>query len=236
MLKVELHAHTADDPADRITHTAEQLIDHAAALGYGALAITLHDRQLDITRQASYARERGITLIPGVERTLGHVHVLLLNFPREAARLRTYDELARLKSRCNGLVVVPHPFYPIRSAMGSKMDGRLALIDAVEWNAMYTRELNFNRRASEWATARGKPVVGNTDLHRLAQMGSTWSIVDVEPGADADTICEAIRAGRVELHTSPLTWPTAVSLFLRMSLGGIRRPGRRRHDLDTGRT
>jgi predicted metal-dependent phosphoesterase TrpH len=222
MLKVELHAHTADDPSDRIPHTAEQLIDHAATLGYGALAITLHDRQLDITRHASYARERGITLIPGVERTFGRVHVLLLNFPREAARLRSYDELARLKRRCNGLVIVPHPFYPIRSAMGRQMDGQLDLIDAVEWNAMYTRELNFNRRASEWAAAHSKPLVGNTDLHRLAQMGFTWSTVDVDPGASADAICEAIRDGRVELHTSPLSWPTAASLFGRIALGSIR--------------
>ena len=44
------------------------------------------------------------------------------------------------------------------------------LIDAVEYNAMYTRAINFNRRVPEWARAHGKPVVGNTDLHRLAQL------------------------------------------------------------------
>ncbi len=48
MLKVELHSHTSDDPHDRIPYSAEQLIDRAAALGYDALAITLHDKQLDL--------------------------------------------------------------------------------------------------------------------------------------------------------------------------------------------
>jgi len=41
MLKVELHTHTADDPVDAIPHTTHQLIDHAAALGYDALMVTV---------------------------------------------------------------------------------------------------------------------------------------------------------------------------------------------------
>ena len=45
MVKVELHTHTADDPVDRIPYTSEQLIDRAAAHGYDALSITLHERQ-----------------------------------------------------------------------------------------------------------------------------------------------------------------------------------------------
>ena len=51
MLKVELHAHTDQDPVDRIPHSTEQLIERAAALGYGALAVTLHDRYFDPKRR-----------------------------------------------------------------------------------------------------------------------------------------------------------------------------------------
>jgi len=76
MLKVELHTHTADDPVDRIPHTTVELIDRAAALGYDALAITLHERQLDLQRFAPYAAELGLVLIPGVERTIEGRHVL----------------------------------------------------------------------------------------------------------------------------------------------------------------
>ncbi|HXI27402.1 MAG TPA: hypothetical protein VNG89_03245, partial [Vicinamibacterales bacterium] len=68
MLKVELHAHTADDPVDAIPHSTNDLIDRAAALGYDAVAVTLHDRQLDLGPWVSYAADRGIVLIPGVER------------------------------------------------------------------------------------------------------------------------------------------------------------------------
>jgi predicted metal-dependent phosphoesterase TrpH len=221
MIRVELHAHTSDDPADRIPHTTRDLIDHAASLGYGALAITLHDRQLDPAPHAEYARDRGITLIPGVERTFGRVHLLLINYPAEAASLRGLDDLAALRRRHRGLVVVPHPCYPIGSAMGiARLNAYRDLVDAVEWNAMYARGLNFNARAAQWARENGKPIVGNSDLHRLEQMGPTTSLVDVERGAGADAICDAIRAGRVTLQTSPLSWPRAVWLFARMTAGG----------------
>ncbi len=94
MLKVELHSHTADDPHDRIPYSAEQLIDRAAALSYDGLAVTLHDRQLDVARLAPYAAKRGIVLIPGIERTVAGKHVLLLNFTREAEDVRSFADLA----------------------------------------------------------------------------------------------------------------------------------------------
>src|SRR3954465_2135915 len=100
MLKVDLHTHTSDDPVDRIPYTTRALIDRAAALGFDALAITLHDHQLDLQPLRHYASERRLVLIPGVERTIEGKHVLLLNFPRAAtANVRTFDDLRRLKQR-----------------------------------------------------------------------------------------------------------------------------------------
>src|SRR5713101_1477890 len=112
MLKVDLHSHTADDPIDWIPHSSTELIDRAATLGYDALAITLHERQLDTRRLTAYAAERGIVLIPGIERTIQGRHVLLLNFRNGAEEVRTFEDLARLKRRLPGLVVAPHPFFP----------------------------------------------------------------------------------------------------------------------------
>ena len=91
MLKTELHAHTADDPIDRVPHSTIELIDRASALGYEALAITLHERQLDLQPFVAHAAERGVVLIPGVERTIEGRHVLLLNFRRGAEDVQTFD-------------------------------------------------------------------------------------------------------------------------------------------------
>lgn len=208
MLKVELHAHTSDDPQDRIAYSSKELIDRAAGLGYDALAITLHDRQLDIRHLIPYAADRQVVLIPGVERTVEGRHVLMLNFAEGTDGVRTFADIRLLKRQVPGLVVAPHPFFPHSSCLRAEMDRHADLFDAVEWNAMFTGLVNFNRRAQRWATRHGKPVVGNCDVHRLRQLGTTYSLVDAEP--DADAICAAIAAGRVELVARPLSpWDAA---------------------------
>ena len=219
MLKVELHTHTSDDPVDRIPHTVEELIDRAAVLEYQALAITLHDRQLDLRRYSACARERGIVLIPGIERTIEGRHVLLLNFRRGAADVHTFADLARLKQRTAGLVIAPHPFFPASVCLGGDIDRRPNLFDAVEYNAMFTSSVNFNRRAVRWATRHGKPLVGNCDVHRLHQLGTTYSLVDAEPHPDA--ICAAIAAGRVRVESRALTWPEVARTLGTMWLGDV---------------
>ena len=202
MLKVELHAHTSDDPDDYVPHGAEQLIDRLAELGYDALAITLHDKQWDVEPLRPYARARGLVLIPGVEREIDGKHILLINFPARAEQVRTFDEIGALKQDApSGLVVAPHPFYPLSSCLRGRMDRHADLVDAVEVNAIYSASVDFNRAAIRWALAHDKPIVGNGDVHRLGQLGSTYSLVDAEP--DPDAICAAIRAGRVRVETRP---------------------------------
>ena len=211
MIKVELHSHTADDPLDRIPYTTRDLIDRAAELGYGALAVTLHDRQLDVRPLETYAMERGIVLIPGIERTVEGRHVLLLNFERGAEDVETFEDLRRLKQQEPGLVIAPHPFFPAGMALRGCMNRYPDLFDAVECNAMYTSSLNFNRPAEGWARRHGKPMVGNGDVHRIEQLGTTYSLVDAAPNASA--ICGAVAAGRVKVVTQPLSWAAAARVM-----------------------
>lgn len=219
MLKVELHAHSADDPVDAIPHSTAQLIDRAAALGYQALAITLHDRQLDVRKYESFAAERGVTLIPGIERTIRGKHVLLLNFSRDCEDVRTFDDLAALRRREAGLVIAPHPFFPGSTCLRRAIDHYRGVFDAVEYNGMFTSTLNFNVGAVRWAHVHGKPMVGCGDIHRLRQLGSTYSLVDAEPNADA--ICTAIRAGRVQVQATPRSWASAIGIMADLKIAEV---------------
>ena len=220
MIKTELHAHTALDPIDYIPHSTRQLIDRAAALQYGALAVTLHNRYYDPAEDAAYARERGIVLIPGIERTIDGRHVLLLNYPAECANVTSFADVRALRQRHpRGIVIAPHAFYPTPTALYAVMDECADLIDAVEVNSMFTFWLDFNGRAVAWARARNKAIVGNSDLHILDQLGPTYTLVDAKP--DADDICAAIRAGRVELRSTALPTIRAGWIMSRMLLGGI---------------
>lgn len=203
MLKVELHSHSADDPLDRIPYSTRELIDRAADLGYQALAITLHDKQLDLRPWQAHAERRGVVLIPGIERTVRGKHVLLVNFREGAEGVRCFEDILSLKQRDpGGLVIAPHPFFHAGPCLGGLLDRQADLFDAVEFNAMFTAQLNFNRRAEQWARNHGKPIVGNGDVHRLRQLGTTFTLVDAAPTADA--ICAAVRQGRVRVSAQPL--------------------------------
>jgi predicted metal-dependent phosphoesterase TrpH len=217
VLKVDLHLHTNDDPLDSMPHGGYELVDRAAALGFDALAITLHDRQHEDADLSAYARERGVLLIRGVERTIRRRHVLLLNFNAAAAHaVRSLDDVAALKRSGDGLVIAPHPFFPDRSCLGSALDAYAGVFDAVEWSYFWMRGLNFNARAARWARTHGKPVVGNSDLHDLRQLGRTYSLVDAPK--DVDAIVHAIRAGRVTLVTTPAPVTEVADVFVRMCL------------------
>jgi len=223
VLKVELHAHTADDPLDAIPHTTVQLIDRAAEMAYDAVAMTLHDRQLDLGPYRAYAASRGITLIPGIERTIEGKHVVLLNFKRGAEDVETFDDLASLKRRESGLVIAPHPFFPGGTCLRGLMDRHADLFDAVEYNAMFTASLNFNITARRWAAAHRKPMVGAGDVHRLRQLGTTYSLVDA--ARDPDAICAAIREGRVEVEATPISGASAISIMADLKIAEILPPG-----------
>jgi predicted metal-dependent phosphoesterase TrpH len=211
MLKIDLHTHTADDPADRIPYQTHELLHRAAELGFDCLAITLHDRQLDPEALRSYAAAHGMVLIPGIERTIEGRHVLLLNYSRAAESIDSFEALARLRERERGLVIAPHPFFPSSKALRGALTRYAHLFDAVEWNGMFTRALNFNAPAERWARRHGKPLVGNGDVHRLEQLGTTYSLVDAAPTPDA--ICEAIAAGRVRVVATPHSAFTAARLM-----------------------
>jgi len=234
VLKVDLHIHTSDDPIDSIPYDSFTLIDRASELGYSAVAITLHDRQLPIRELAEYGRDHGVVVIRGIERTIDGKHVLLLNFPPAAEQVRTFDEVARLKADTNGLVVAPHPFYPAPCCLRGHLDRYADVFDAIEVSAFYTRAVDFNRRGVEWAKKHGKPLVGNGDVHRLWQLGTTYSFVDAAP--DADAICEAIRAGSVEVRTAPLSTFHAASLFASLFVSELwNRPSQAHGSLDLKR-
>ncbi len=221
MLKVDLHLHTAEDPEDVIVHDARLLVETARERGFDALAITLHNRQMDDPGLTAYAASLGITLIPGVERTVEGCHVLLLNFPQAATGVRTFADVAALKTSCpDGIVIAPHPFFPHVSSLGSRLREHASLFDAVEWSYFWTGAINFNARAARWAEAHARPVVGSSDLHDLRQLGRTSSLVFSERNAGA--ICRAIREGRVSLKSSP-----APATELAHVVAGMTRRGRK---------
>src|ERR1700747_916885 len=93
-IKIDLHIHTLDDPKDAVDYSAHELLERARSLGFGALAITLHDAVFDRKEVFADAAAMGILLIPAAEMRLCGADVIVLNVTsEEAAQLKNFDDV-----------------------------------------------------------------------------------------------------------------------------------------------
>ncbi len=200
-LKADLHLHTAEDPCDRVSYTAKDLISKAADEGFEVLAITNHQCLTFDQKLSAYARERGILLIPGMELNVHHRHVLLLN-PPSGKKVTDFSSLSALR-RPDRLIIAPHPYFPNPRSLNGHLLKNLRLFDALEYCHFYSSRINFNHKAMALSRSHGLPLVGNSDTHFLAQLGTTYSLIYAEK--DPVAIFEAIRQRRIEIVTRPLS-------------------------------
>jgi len=216
-LKSDLHLHTAEDPLDRIRYSSKDLISKAADEGFDVISITNHHKMTFNQDLFSYARERGILLIPGVELTIKRRHVLVLNPPPFKA-CSDFPSLSRLR-RPETLIIAPHPYFPGTYSLNGYLLRYLHLFDALEYCHFYSPRINFNQRAVEVSRSFGFPLVGNSDAHFLSQLGTTYSFIYAEKNLEA--IFEAIRQNRVKVATRPLKtfeMGSIANRFLRMKI------------------
>jgi len=216
-LKADLHLHTAEDPLDRVRYTAKELISKAAKEKFDVISITNHHQMTFNHDLLSYAQERGILLIPGVEMTIQRRHVLVLN-PPPYKMCSDFLSLSKL-CRPETLIVAPHPYFPGTYSLNGYLLKHLNLFDALEYCHFNSSMINFNQKALEVCQSFGFPLVGNSDAHFLSQLGTTYSLIYAEK--NLESIFAAIRGNRVEVVTrplKPLEMGSIANRFLRMKL------------------
>jgi hypothetical protein len=156
-------------------------------------------------------------LIPGVELTLSNKHVLLINAdPRRDLSLESLEDLREIKGGHN-LIVAPHPYFPGFKCLWSKLVQHLPLFDAIEFSFFYNRLINRNKPAVGVARASGRPLVGSSDCHNIWQVGLTYSLVEAEK--NIPSIIAAVKRGKVEVVTSPLSLVTTMRVAVNFGLG-----------------
>lgn len=214
-LKCDFHMHSGEDQLDFITYSARDLIEKAAALRFDVLAFTFHGQVLDDPGVTEFARERGILLIPGCEVYVGRKEVLCYNITQaEVDRIHTFEDLRAWKRAKgeSGLIIAPHPFYPLQQCLREEFERNADLWDAVEYCHMHTRWLNHNHAAVQAAGKHGLPLVGTSDAHELFMFGDRYSLVDA--GKDMLSVFRAIRARRVEYVSRPHSvWSAGWTFF-----------------------
>ena len=91
--RADLHCHSTYSDGTASPH---ELIDEAVNIGLSGLAITDHDNTQAFSNVKSYAKEKGILLIPGVELSTMHedvnIHILGYGYDPEHPRLKNFCE------------------------------------------------------------------------------------------------------------------------------------------------
>ena len=89
-----------------------ELIDKAASFGYEVIAITNHDTVTFSKALADYALNKGVLLIPGIERKIKGKHVLIYDITQEEAdSIKDFSDLRKIKK----LKIAAHPYFFISS-------------------------------------------------------------------------------------------------------------------------
>ena len=217
--------HAGEDPYDGLRYPATALIDRAVALGYGAIAITLHDTVIEDPRIFDYARQRGLLLIQACEWTIQRADVLMYNVTQaDVNKIKTFADLRAFKKERGDelLLIAPHPYYPVGHSLKHHLEENIDLFDAIEHAQIHLHFLNYNKQAKAIATRYQKPMVANSDAHSLWMFGRHYTLVDAEP--NLRSIFSAIKAGRVQWHSPPVTIWECLKMFC-FEPRFVRKPG-----------
>jgi predicted metal-dependent phosphoesterase TrpH len=213
-IKVDLHIHTVDDPKDVIDYSAHELLERARALGFGALAITLHDAVFDRPEVYRDAADMGILLIPAAEMRLEGADVIILNVrPNEVAELRNFSDLRQLRARRGSSIFTfaPHPFYLLGGSIGRRLVDEIDCFDGIELCHFHKGPFNPNWVAAGIARRFGKPLIATSDAHRLHAFGRHYTSIPRPNEMTCEAVFETLREGSAKLVSPPCTMKDLVS-------------------------
>jgi predicted metal-dependent phosphoesterase TrpH/glycosyltransferase involved in cell wall biosynthesis len=206
----DLHMHTSWSHDCSIA--VPDLLDHAEAVGLGAIAITDHNRFGGAAEASDLARTRRLTVIPGEEvKTGGQGEVIGLFLEQEIPRgLSFADTIEAIKAQ-SGLVYLPHPFDRRHAIPDPQtLHRHLADVDVFEvYNARLLRE-SFNVEALRFARKYGLTMGAGSDAHVLQGVGTGAVRMRAFTGAEEFLVslsgAEILRRPRSLVYLQSLKW------------------------------
>jgi predicted metal-dependent phosphoesterase TrpH len=220
-LKCDLHLHSGEDRYDILFYTAYDLIVRCAELNFDVISITNHVERTFCREWETYAVDRGMLLIPGVEACIGNKHVLILNADADAGKIRTFDDLRAYKNSRDVFVVAPHPFGWTPICLNRQAEEHADLFDGVEWHHFHTKWFNPNKKAEAFARRHEKPLLANSDCHHLCYLGETYSWIKADK--TIPSVLSALRRGEIEIVSRPMGSLRAFNIHAILRFGQLRR-------------
>ncbi len=198
-LRIDLHLHT-NYSRDAKT-TPEEAVQYAKERQLDGIAVTDHDAVQGARR---LAKEKDLLVIPGIEVSSRHGHILGLNITEPIPpRLNITETVERIRL-LGGLAVIAHPSVVIKTGLGTRIDSASG-IDAVEVINASALPFSLSTYLSRRLALRlWLQETGGSDSHYPDEIGSAYTIIDADP--NRDDVIEAIRKGRTEPVGKPISW------------------------------
>jgi predicted metal-dependent phosphoesterase TrpH len=198
-LKIDLHLHT-NYSRDANT-TLEEAVYYAQKKQLDGIAITDHDRVEGARR---LAQEKDFLVIPGIEVSSRHGHILGLNITEPVPPKLSIAETVEKIRLLGGLAVIAHPSVVIKTGLGARIDSASG-IDAVEVINASAIPFSLSTYLSHRLALRLQlPETAGSDSHYPDEIGSAYTIIDADP--NREDVIEAIRKGKTEPVGKPISW------------------------------
>ena len=196
-LKIDLHVHTRYSHDS--TTSLDEIVSYAKKRGLDGVAITDHDVVEGALKLVQKAKE--LVIIPGVEVTTSHGHVLALNITRPVPTELSPFETIQIIHEAGGIAVAAHPtvlYKGLRGCVDSNFDA-IEVINASAFPFFLSTYLS-----QKLAVRLDLPQTAGSDAHYASEIGFAYTVVDAAP--EVDEIVHAIKKGATVPCGKPISW------------------------------
>jgi len=168
------------------------------------LAITDHDTLRGAQRSSKFLSKKGFTVIPGMEVSTLHGHVLALNVTRFIPQNLGLAETVEKIHEAGGIAIAAHPLVFVKSHIKREItsDSNLDGVEVINSSAFpFFLSTRLNRALAERLKL---PQTAGSDAHHAREVGTAYTVVKAEFGIEE--IVEAIRKGTVIPFGRPISW------------------------------
>jgi predicted metal-dependent phosphoesterase TrpH len=201
-VKFDLHMHSHHS-RDCTIPTAE-VIRLCQRRGMNGIAITDHN-SLAGGREGVALAPPGFTVIPGEEVRSSEGEIIGLFLEEEIPGGLSPEETATRIRAQGGVVIVPHPFDPLRrSPLKTPALERLAaagLVDAIEVLNARMALKSHNLRGAEFAARMGLPGTAGSDAHSRPEYAHAW--IEIAPFATPAEFLQNLNTATIGGDLSP---------------------------------
>ena len=206
-IKADLHIHSYYSKDSIIT--PKDLVSCAKRRGLDAVAVTDHNR---VDGALKMAKETDFLIIPGVEISSLHGHIIGLNLREPVDRGLSADETVDRIHDLGGLAIACHPFARLKGSVGKHVTGRFDAVEAI--NASAFPFGSSTRKAHQLAERLQLPKTAGTDAHYGPVIGKAYTTIEAEP--NPESIAMAIAKGKCEVAGKSISWALRIDCQTRL--------------------